>query len=712
MKHFLLIFLAIISLVIPLKAENSVLKKAELRVLDIGNSYTNDATDLLPLIAKASKADLGTMCLYRCFRGGGSFKNWVDIYNDNDNANTYSISKVVGDLPANVQTGTGEKGDGKLFRDVLSIENWDLIIIHQVSTYAPYYSLWNNKNASGYLDELISIIKEHQPNAKLGFLLVHSYWSEYVYNSEKSSFERWQLIANSTKSFCEDYNVDFVIPYGTAIQNLRASSLNNEYDLTRDGTHCEYGLAQYTAACCYYESLIAPRSGISVLGNSARIDVSNKITTYPNINVTDENAIVAQEAAYLAVKDMYHCQNPEFYIFKLTYEVDGAKYKSMKMASEMTISPEPEPAKEGYTFSGWSDIPSTMPANDLSITGTFSINKYKLIYKVDGTEYKSYEVEYGATITPDAAPTKEGHTFSGWSEIPETMPAEDMIITGSFNINKYKLVYYVDGADYKTYEVEYGSTITPDAAPTKEGYTFSGWSEIPKTMPAKDVSITGSFTQVDYEIEGIKYEISDNELSIIKADETSGEVEISSTIVINDKTYTVTSIADGAFMNNTKMTSVTIPNSITSIGDNAFNGCIKLSVISIGSAVATIGSNAFADIKPVATTRGDDGLKISCYALSVPTTAADAFENTPIDYATLLVDDNFVSSYKSTAPWSGFGTIMGFNEATGIKSIRIDSQKAIIYDMGGNRIDQPQRGVNIIRTNDGRTRKVVVGFMR
>lgn len=51
-------------------------------------------------------------------------------------------------------------------------------------------------------------------------------------------------------------------------------------------------------------------------------------------------------------------------------------------------------------------------------------------------------------------------------------------------------------------------------------------------------------------------------------------------------------------------------------------------------------------------------------------------------------------------------------EATGIKSIRIDSQNAFIYDMRGNRIDQLQRGVNIIRMNDGRTRKVVVGSKR
>ena len=32
----------------------------------------------------------------------------------------------------------------------------------------------------------------------------------------------------------------------------------------------------------------------------------------------------------------------------------------------------------------------------------------------------------------------------------------------------------------------------------KKGYTFSGWSEIPETMPAHDVTVTGSF-----EIDGI-----------------------------------------------------------------------------------------------------------------------------------------------------------------------------------------------------------------
>ena len=180
--------------------------------------------------------------------------------------------------------------------------------------------------------------------------------------------------------------------------------------------------------------------------------------------------------------------------YTLTYIVDNEVFKTFEIEAGKDITPEPAPTKEGYTFSGWSKIPEVMPAHNVTVTGTFSINSYKLTYIVDGVEYKSYNVEYGATITPEIAPTKDGYTFSGWSEIPATMPTHDVTVTGSFNINKYKLTYIVDGIEYKSYEVEYGATITLEAEPTKEGYTFSGWSEIPETMPANDVTVTGTFT--------------------------------------------------------------------------------------------------------------------------------------------------------------------------------------------------------------------------
>jgi len=64
----------------------------------------------------------------------------------------------------------------------------------------------------------------------------------------------------------------------------------------------------------------------------------------------------------------------------------------------------------------------------------------------------------------------------------------------SFTINTlYTLTYLVDGEVYKTSSVAYGTALTAEDEPAKEGYTFSGWSEIPETMPACDVVVTGRF---------------------------------------------------------------------------------------------------------------------------------------------------------------------------------------------------------------------------
>ena len=181
----------------------------------------------------------------------------------------------------------------------------------------------------------------------------------------------------------------------------------------------------------------------------------------------------------------------------LTYKVDGETYTSYILKEGDAITPEEAPVKEGYTFSGWSKIPSTMPDNDVVITGTFTVNKYKLTYMVDGEEYKSSEVDYGTAITPEAPPTKEGYTFSGWSEIPSTMPAKDVTVTGTFTVNKYTITYVVDGVTLTTEDVEYGTTITPPTS-QKDGYEIL-WNAHPTTMPAYGITIYGSYISTGIE---------------------------------------------------------------------------------------------------------------------------------------------------------------------------------------------------------------------
>lgn len=184
--------------------------------------------------------------------------------------------------------------------------------------------------------------------------------------------------------------------------------------------------------------------------------------------------------------------------FKLTFTVDGTIHSEDSIAFGTPIVYPDIEKKEDHEFV-WENVLYEMPTNDLVINGYYKVNTYYLTYVIDGVEYKKEKVVIGTPLNLIDNPTKEGHTFSGWSEIPSTMPEEDVTITGSFSANTYKLTYMVDGMVYMSSYVTYGDAIFPMAPPTKEGYIFSGWSEIPATMPASDVVVTGSF-----EVDGIE----------------------------------------------------------------------------------------------------------------------------------------------------------------------------------------------------------------
>ena len=351
-------------------------------------------------------------------------------------------------------------------------------------------------------------------------------------------------------------------------------------------------------------------------------------------------------------------------VYKLTYTVDGEVYKTYDVVYGTAITPETEPSKEGYTFSGWSEIPATMPAHDVTVTGTFSINKYKLTYIIDGEVYKSYDIEYGATITPEPAPTKEGYTFSGWSTIPETMPAHDVTITGTFIINKYKLTYIVDGEVYKTYDVVYGTAITPEAEPTKEGYTFSGWSTIPATMPAYDVTITGSFTKgaykLTYMLDGVVYKTISYDYGDAITPEPaptkegytfSGWSEIPETMPAHDVTVT------GTFsINKYKLTYIV------------------------------------------------DGVEYKSYDIEYGATITPEVEPTKEGYTF-----SGWSEIPATMPAHDVTVTGTFTLDTGISQIMsAENGDVMIFTIDGKRVDNLKKGMNIIRMKDGTTRKVVV----
>ena len=159
------------------------------------------------------------------------------------------------------------------------------------------------------------------------------------------------------------------------------------------------------------------------------------------------------------------------------------------------ITAPANPTKTGYTFAGWDrEIPTAMPAGDMTITARWTVNQYTITFKPEnGGEDIIITQNYGTAITAPANPTKTGYTFAGWDrEIPTAMPAGDMTITARWTVNQYTITFKPenDGEDIIITQ-DYGTAITAPANPTKTGYTFAGWDrKIPATMPAGDMTIT------------------------------------------------------------------------------------------------------------------------------------------------------------------------------------------------------------------------------
>ena len=275
---------------------------AELKVLFIGNSFTKDAVEHLPGMLKA--AGLDKVLLTHMYYGGRTVPEYWQGFETKSDYHCYKCSP-----------GASVWIDelGHTISDIASSEQWDIVTIQEHTGRAEaWYWTDDEKNA---IQGLIDKIKDKQLGAgpKFYYIMSQAYFdmnkigtAQRPYINFETQDEMYQVIVEQAKKVMNETTFDGIIPTGTVLQNLRTTYLDNDFNLTRDGYHMDYGISRYSAACAVFETIISPAfNNILLDNNSYRYSESNTSAGSYTTPVTDGNAPVALEAARNAMKNPY-----------------------------------------------------------------------------------------------------------------------------------------------------------------------------------------------------------------------------------------------------------------------------------------------------------------------------------------------------------------------------------------------------------------------
>ena len=189
--------------------------------------------------------------------------------------------------------------------------------------------------------------------------------------------------------------------------------------------------------------------------------------------------------------------------YTITFDTNGgSEIAPITQDYGTEITAPDKPTRKGYTFKEWDkEIPKTMPAENITVKAQWEINQYTITFDTNGgSEIAPITQDYGTEITAPDNPTRKGYTFKGWDkEIPEAMPAENMTVKAQWEINQYTIAFDTNGgSEIAPITQDYGTEITAPDNPTRKGYTFKGWDkEIPKTMPAENITITARWKDTE-----------------------------------------------------------------------------------------------------------------------------------------------------------------------------------------------------------------------
>ena len=192
---------------------------------------------------------------------------------------------------------------------------------------------------------------------------------------------------------------------------------------------------------------------------------------------------------------------------KGTYTGEGSYYRGAQASVKATPG-------AGYVFTKWSDEstdnPHTVIVNEpLNLSAVFTPIPYTITYDLGGGSLNvanptAYNVE-SSDITLNK-PVREAYSFDGWSGTDIVDGEKNVVITtGSTGNRSYTALWVATGYAIN-YDLAGGTVETPNPGtytiksepitlnnPTREGYTFAGWTGTGLSEATQEVTIlTGS----------------------------------------------------------------------------------------------------------------------------------------------------------------------------------------------------------------------------
>ncbi|MGN0173843.1 MAG: DUF4886 domain-containing protein [Acutalibacteraceae bacterium] len=234
-----------------------------MKILSIGNSFSEDAQRYIHQIAKSNGDDIYCANLYI---GGCSLeRHYNNIVND------------VADYDWQVN---GEHTDEKIsIKSALMRDNWDYITVQQVSSYSGMIETYYP-----FISEILKYVKSICKNVKI---LLHQTWS-YEQNSHHPDFKNYDYdtdkmfkqIVETNKEVAKRENIKIIIPDGEIINKLRKTKLfdykNGGASLCRDTFHMDFIFGRYALGLTWYKVL----TGKSVLDIPYTPPFDNKDTEF------------------------------------------------------------------------------------------------------------------------------------------------------------------------------------------------------------------------------------------------------------------------------------------------------------------------------------------------------------------------------------------------------------------------------------------------